>query len=162
MLGRAARGGVWFGSAAIALAYAAAFLPTRAGAVASGLMVGGITLLIVSLLALGARREGQRIPALLWIGLATVGLALGGAFAAALGLGPEGPGSPLLLGLPRRAALVLYGVGLLPAVVVPLVYALTFDRMVLTGSRLERFRAELARVRPAAGRDGEGNPDRRE
>ena len=59
-------------------------------------------------------------------GVAGGGLALG-AFGAALALpATEGPGATLLLGLPVRAALVLYGAGALPLVVLPLVYAWAF------------------------------------
>jgi hypothetical protein len=90
------------------------------------------------------------------------------AFALALAL-PEGPGGgtvgePLLLGLPRRAAVVVYGVGLLPVFVLPIVYALTFDAQTLRAEDLERVRAlgrahearalETARAEQQAGAPG--------
>jgi len=59
----------------------------------------------------------------------------------------EGAGSPLWLGLPRRAALLVYGIGLLPAFVLPLCYALSFDAAVLSRAELDRLRSELAELR---------------
>jgi hypothetical protein len=53
----------------------------------------------------------------------------------------EAPGAALWLGLPRRAALVLYGAGLLPALVLPLAYALTFDGSPFRPDAVERLRA---------------------
>lgn len=87
-----------------------------------------------------------------------VALLLGAAFALALGL-PEGTGGgalgePLLLGLPRRAAVVVYGVGLLPVFVLPVVYALTFDAQTLRAEDLERVRALAAANAAVQAREG--------
>jgi hypothetical protein len=66
-------------------------------------------------------------------------------FGAALALpATEGPLSTLWLGLPARAAIVIYGVGLLPIVVLPVAYALTFETQTLSAEDVERVRA-LAR-----------------
>ena len=68
-------------------------------------------------------------------------------FGAALALpATEGPLSKLWLGLPARAAIVIYGVGLLPIIVLPVAYAMTFERLTLSGEDLERVRA-VARER---------------
>jgi hypothetical protein len=50
----------------------------------------------------------------------------------------------LWLGLPRRAAILVYGIGLLPALVLPICYALGFESAVLSGADLEKLRSELA------------------
>lgn len=52
-------------------------------------------------------------------------LLLASGFVLALAL--SGAGEPLVLGLPRRAAIIMYGVGLLPFLVVPVAYALAFE-----------------------------------
>lgn len=63
--------------------------------------------------------------------------------------GADGPDAPLFLGLPRRAAFLLLGVGLAPAFVVPLAYALVFDRETLTDEDMDRLRTVADRVRQA-------------
>jgi hypothetical protein len=72
-----------------------------------------------------------------------------GGFAAALLLPAEAAGARLVLGLPLRAAVVLYGVGLCPLLVLPLTYALTFDELTLRDEDLARVR-ELGRQYAAA------------
>ena len=65
-----------------------------------------------------------------------------------------GAAEPLLLGLPRRAAIVVYGIGLLPVLVLPVAYALTFEAQTLRDEDLERVRAAGAerRAREEGGR----------
>jgi hypothetical protein len=53
------------------------------------------------------------------------------------------------MGLPARAAIVIYGVGLLPIVVLPIAYALTFETQTLSAEDVERVRV-LARANQAA------------
>jgi hypothetical protein len=138
------------GTIAIAVAYLSAFIPggARWGA---WLMVLGLATMVVSLMALGAVRKGGGLGPLRFP-LAFTFLVLVGGFGAALSLpANEGPGVPLYGGLPLRAALVLYGVGLLPLFFLPLVYALTFDAMTLSEADLERVRT----MRRVSG-DGKG------
>ena len=137
--------GVLCGVIAIALAYTAAFFPV-ARTVAPWLMVAGIVLLLCSLVLLGTRRQGRSRPRALRLGLSLLAIVLLGGFGAALLLPPEGPGAPLVLGLPRRAALLVYGIGILPALFLPLIYALSFGAAVLTESELRELRVELARL----------------
>jgi hypothetical protein len=93
---------------------------------------------------LGATRGGRGIGALK-IPFAFVALVLVIGFGAALALpATEGPLSTLWLGLPARAAIVIYGIGLLPIVVLPIAYALTFKTQTLSAEDVERVRA-LAR-----------------
>jgi hypothetical protein len=135
--------GILLGALAIALAYGAAFLP-GATTVAPWLMMVGIALLVCSLCLLGTRRRGGARPLALLIGLALLALVLLGGFGAALVLPPEGAAAPLLLGLPRRAALLVYGIGLLPALFLPLIYAFSFDAAVLSQAELRELRSQLA------------------
>ena len=79
-------------------------------------------------------------------------------FGAALALpATEGPLSTLWLGLPARAAIVIYGVGLLPIVVLPLAYALTFETQTLSAEDVERVRV-LARENQAGTDDAPREP----
>jgi hypothetical protein len=131
---------------AIALAYVSAFI-SGGTAWGSWLMVLGLATMVVSLIALGAVRQGRGLGPLR-LPLAFTFLVLVGGFGAALSLpASEASGVRLYGGLPLRAAFVLYGVGLLPLFFLPLVYAMTFDSLTLTEADLERVRAmRIARL----------------
>lgn len=103
-------------------------------------MVVGLATLVVSLMALGVVRRGRGIGRLAWP-LAFTFVVIVAGFGAALVLPAEGVGARILLGLPLRAALVLYGVGLLPIVVLPFAYAATFDDMTLSEDDLAKVKA---------------------
>jgi hypothetical protein len=108
----------------------------------------------VSMLAamtLGAVRPGRPNGGLGGLALpffVTFALIAGG-FVVALLLPAEN--EPLLLGLPRRAALILYGVGLLPVLVLPVAYALSFDEHTLDDGHVARLREA---AKHAAARNG--------
>lgn len=137
--------GVWLGALIIGLAYAAACFPGATGAAAPWLMTVGIPVLLVSLILLATRRKGAaRLPSILVLGLGFLGLVLLLGFGAALALPPETSVTPLYLGLPRRAALVIYGIGILPVGILPLVFALSFDRVVLSEEELRDLRDKLS------------------
>ena len=89
---------------------------------------------------LGAAR-GEAGIGKLKIPFAFVVIVLAIGFGAALTISPEAPGSRLWLGLPIRAAIVIYGIGLLPIIVLPVAYALTFETQTLSAEDLERVRA---------------------
>ena len=127
--------------AAIGAAYAVALVSGATPTWSSWVMAGATSFAMVATIALGAARSGQPQGGLrrLVLPLAAVLLILLGAFAAALLL--SAVGEPLLFGLPRRAAIVLYGIGLLPALILPVAYALTFDELTLTEKDIERVRA---------------------
>ena len=136
---------------AIAVAYASAFAAGGPPAWAPWLLATGVPLALVGTMVLGAARHG-RLPARLAVAFALVGLVLAGGFALALALPANlGAAEPLLLGLPLRAAIVIYGVGVLPVFVLPAAYALTFDAQTLRPEDLARVQAagreERARVR---------------
>jgi hypothetical protein len=129
------------GTVAVALAYAAAFLPGGAPRWAAWTMTVGIGFLCVGFMALGAGRPGRSLG-VLWIPFGFTFVVLVGGSGLALALpGGEGPASRLVAGLPIRAALVIYAIGLLPALALPLAYALTFDRLTLDAADLDRIRA---------------------
>jgi hypothetical protein len=132
---------VVLGTMAVAAAYASAFLPGGTPRWSPWSMVIGIALMCTGSMALGAARPGRRLGPMVWaLGFAFVVLVA--CFGTALALpSTEGPGSRLLLGLPLRAALVIYGIGFLPAIVLPAVYALTFRQSTLDDADLERIRA---------------------
>lgn len=98
---------------------------TGGGAAAAWLGVVGTTLTMVGALVMGAARAGRLTP---WAtaAAALVAVLLFAGLAAALLLPPETIAEPLWLGLPRRAAILLLGIGVLPALVLPACYALDF------------------------------------
>lgn len=120
-------------------AYATAFRPEGAPLAAAGVLALATALLMAGLVLLGAGVRGGR-GALVVAVMTLVGV-VGGGLVAALRIGaPDGPGAPLAGGLPAAAAVLVYGVGLIPAVVVPLVYAWTFDRTTLRPEILDEVR----------------------
>ena len=132
---------VMAGVLAVAAAYASAFASGGPPPWAPWAMVTGTALQCVGFMALGAARPGRGIGPLMFpLGFTFVVLVAG--FGVALGLpGGEGAAEGLWAGLPVRAAVVLYGVGLLPVLVLPLAYALTFRELTLDAAALERIRA---------------------
>lgn len=134
------------GVLAVALAYGLAFLPPGAARWAPWIMAAGIALTMASAMALGASRPGRPLGALGWVFAGAFVLILGG-FWLALGLTPAGGGEPLWLGLPRRAAILVYGIGLLPVFLLPVAYAMTFDAVTLSDEDLARFRRAIAELK---------------
>jgi len=152
MAKRLALAGLALAALAIALAYASAFLPGGAPKWGAWPMALGIPAALVAIMVLGAARDGH--VGKLAFPFAFSGLVLAGGFALALALpATEAAGAPLYLGLPLRAAVILYGIGLFPIVVLPIAYALTFSEQTLTAGDVERVRLageEWARARAAA------------
>jgi len=89
---------------------------------------------------LGAARTRKRLGALRWVFLSTF-LVMAIGFCAALGA--FGAGHDLWLGLPRGAAIIIYVVGLVPMAVLPIAYALTFDKTTLNDEELAELRRKL-------------------
>ncbi|MFL5469181.1 MAG: hypothetical protein ACJ77T_11940 [Gemmatimonadaceae bacterium] len=137
---RVALGALFLGIAAIAVGYLGAF--TRGGAPpwAPWLLAVGIPVTLGGIMILGAARGRGgigplRFPFAFVIAVLVIG------FGAALALpATEGPLSKLWLGLPARAAIVIYGVGLLPIFVLPVAYALTFETQTLNAEDVEKVR----------------------
>lgn len=141
---------------AIAGGYAAAFKPGGAPTWAPWLLAVGIPAALGGIMALGAARGSAGIGKLKFP-FAFVFVVLTAGFCLALGLpANEGPGSALWLGLPVRAAIVIYGIGLLPIVVLPVAYALTFDTQTLSQSDIDRVRELAARTKAEQAMKQEG------
>ena len=132
------------GMLAIALGYAAAFLPGGAPPWAPWLLALGIPIALGAIMILGAARGRMGIGPLKYpFAFVVAVLAIG--FCAALALpATESALSRLWLGLPARGAIVIYGIGLLPIIVLPVAYALTFEAQTLSAEDVERVR-DLAR-----------------
>jgi hypothetical protein len=131
----------------VAIAYVAMFVSTAPPAWAPISLAIGANGVIMALMAIGAVRHDTMPRSLVWtfIGLFVL---CAGAFVVALLLpAQEGPGGPLLLGLPLRSALVLYSVGVVPIAILPLAYALTFESSTLSEDDLVRVRAAHASMR---------------
>ncbi len=136
------------GVGGIALAFASAFLPPAAARAGPWLMAVATPVTLFAMMLLGAVR-GDRGPGLPWWPFALVFLLVTGGFLLALGLPAESADARLWLGLPARAAVVLYGTGLLPLFVLPLVYAFTFESCTLSDDDIARVRAAArAMTRP--------------
>jgi len=134
---------------AIAVAYGSAFMPNGAPVWAPWLLALGIPGALGGVMVLGAARERGGVGRLA-IPFAFVIVTLTVGFCLALGLpANEGPDSTLFLGLPLRAAIVVYGIGLLPIIVLPVAYALTFETQTLNAEDVERVK-ELGRLRADA------------
>ena len=124
---------------AIAVAYASAFRNSGTPAWAPWVVAVAVPVAIVAIMVLGAVR-GAGVGRLK-IPFAFVALNLILGFVAALALpATEGALSRLFLGLPLRAAIVIYGVGLLPIFILPVAYALTFETQTLSAEDVERVR----------------------
>ena len=141
---RASLGALIVGILPIAVGYLAALLPGETPAWAPWLLALGIPVAIGAIMILGAARGRMGIGPLKYpFAFVVAVLAIG--FCAALALpATESPLSKLWLGLPARVAIVIYGIGLLPIIVLPVAYALTFKTQTLTAADVERVR-ELAR-----------------
>ena len=99
-------------------------------------------------MVLGAARDRGGVGPLA-IPFAFVIITLTVGFCLALGLpANEGPDSTLWLGLPLRAAVVVYGIGLMPVVVLPVAYALTFGTQTLSAEDVGRVR-QMGKLRAA-------------
>lgn len=132
---------------AIGIGYASAFLAGGSPAWAAWLLAVGIPVALGAIMTLGAARGDQGLgPLKLPLLFVVVSLAAG--FCLALGLPPtEAAGARLFLGLPLRSSIIVYGIGLMPIVVLPLAYALTFKTQTLNESDIERVRELAKKIR---------------
>lgn len=134
--------------ALVALSYAAVFADAGGRWAAWALAIGANGV-IMTLMAIGAVRHDALPRALVWT-FVTLFVLCAGSFTAALWLpAAEGANGPLLLGLPLRTAIVLYGVGVVPILILPFAYAFTFESSTLSDADLARVRAASVGVRAA-------------
>ena len=132
----------------IAAAYGSALLGAGGPAPwAPWLFAIGVPGAIVGIMVLGAARGRAGGVGKLIVPMLVVGFALVIGFGLALGLpANESAASRLVLGLPIRAAVIMYGIGLMPIVVLPVAYALTFETQTLNAADIERVKqAGIAR-----------------
>lgn len=142
---------------AIAAGYATAFTKGGTPIWAPWLLAVGIPAALCAIMALGAAR-GRAGIGRLKVPFAFVFIVLAAGFCLALGLpADESSASDLWLGLPLRAAIVIYGIGMLPTVVLPVAYALTFDTQTLNQADIDRVRV-LAASRIADGAHSDARP----
>ncbi len=135
----------------VAIAYATLFVSVTPPAWAPISLAIGANGVIITLMAIGAVRHDTMPRSLVWTFLGLF-LLCAGAFVVALMLpAQEGPGGALLLGLPLRSAIVLYGVGVVPIAILPFAYALTFESSTLSEDDLVRVRAAHASMRASEG-----------
>jgi hypothetical protein len=124
----------------IAAAYVGALLAATVPVWAPWALMIGTSTVMLATMVLGASRAGASIGRLT-LPFAAMFLVLLVGFGAVLVMPAETGSSPLWFGLPARAAVVLYGVGVLPLFVLPIAYALTFESLTLSEADLERVRA---------------------
>jgi hypothetical protein len=137
---------IFSGSAAIAAVYATTLVTGSAPAWGGAVFAVATAVVLVALMVTGASRRGS--IGRLWIPFGIAFLVLAGGFLLALMLPAERAGSRLILGLPPRAAIIMYLIGLFPAFVIPVAYAVTFDRLTLSEADLARVRAMRSSAAP--------------
>jgi hypothetical protein len=142
----------WFGVVGGLLAQVAAYtLAMMSGpevAAIPWLGITGIAATMSGTLVIGALRQ-DRLSLHAAIAAAVLLLVPLAAFSAVLLLPQETASGPLLLGLPRRAAIVLFGIGVLPVFLLPVAYARDNSAASLSAESLAELRSEAARLRGA-------------
>jgi hypothetical protein len=134
------------GVVCIALAYATAWSGGGQPAWGVWLMITGAALLLSGMLALSAQRAGVSARRATMVACLLFAVLLLG-FGLPMVLSPESAAGPLFLGLPIRAAIEVYGVGLLPACFLPFVFAAEFRDEGLDQGSLDRLREQCAELR---------------
>jgi hypothetical protein len=138
---------IFFSMLLIGAGYASAFLPGGAPRFMTYTFALATAAVMTAIIVLGAARKGTRLGGLAWVfGFTFVVLAVG--FCAALGQTNVST-EKLYLGLPSGAAIIMFVVGLLPMAVLPIAYALTFERTTFDDTELEELRRKLAELKSA-------------
>lgn len=108
-------------------------------------MAAAIAVTLPSALLMGARHGGRQ-P---WLvgAAAFLALLLVGVIGAALTLPVASMGETLIAGLPRRLALIIYGVGLAPFAVLPFAFAWDFDVKSVDPDALRALRDRCSALR---------------
>ncbi|MGH7593258.1 MAG: hypothetical protein ACRELE_05340 [Gemmatimonadales bacterium] len=141
-----ALGGIITGALLILAAYGSAWLPHGAPPWGVWCMITGSALLMSATMALGALRSGVGVARVTLLA-AFLLVVIAAGFGAPLLLPIETATSPLLLGLPLRSAIETYGVGLLPVLVLPVLFAVEFQRDGLDDASLAALRQRGAELR---------------
>lgn len=131
--------GVFIGALLIFVAYLSAWLPGGAPTWGVWAMIVGSALCISGATAVGAANSHVRPARVAFVALFLLVTIVVG-FGAPLLLPSETAASPLFLGLPLRAAIEIYGVGLLPIFVLPILFAIEFKDDGLDDASLAELR----------------------
>jgi hypothetical protein len=116
------------GAVAVGAAYAATIGAGGAPAWVPWFAALGSAACSVGLFVIGAASRGPVRPLVGWL-LAALFVVIFAAFGAALSMpAPEGTAERIVLGLPLRLAIVFYGIGVLPLVVMPVTFAMTIGK----------------------------------
>jgi hypothetical protein len=129
-----------------ALAYLTLFYSAELSHYSAWLMIAGLAISLPGLILLAAPRQQSDLG---WFRLSALmlGLILLLGFGGALLLPADTATDPLILGLPKRAALVLLGIGVVPFLILPAIHAWRFDAVGLDPEGLANLRRESARLR---------------
>jgi hypothetical protein len=110
------------GLVAAIVAYGDAMVAGAATTSSGWLMALALVLVLPATLALGAHRS-RGTSRLAVVVAVLLGVVLAAGFGLALALPDLGAAEPLWLGLPRRAAIIVFGVGLIPLLFLPWGYS---------------------------------------
>jgi hypothetical protein len=129
----------------IGIAYIACFAGYADRTATVALMVVSVATMLVAAMILGALRNGRlgrlALPfAAIWV-ILVAGFILAALLPADTAAAPH-----LVLGIPRRAAIILYGIGMLPLLGMPLAYAITFEDSTLADADLAALRARAQMI----------------
>jgi hypothetical protein len=141
----------------VGLGYASAFLPGGAPKAATVAFAIATASMMTAILVLGAAR-GHSSLGKLWLVFCFVFAVLAVGFTVALYLNNT-PTDRLWLGLPAGAAIILYVVGLAPMAVLPIAYALTFEKTTLSDAELNELRRQLDALKKDSRASAHGNID---
>jgi len=113
---------------------------------------------LMSLMALGSVRRGHIAPALRVV-FPAMFLFCAGCFCVALAMpANEGAGGALFFGFPLRSTIVLLGIAVVPILIFPMAWALTFDSAMLSDDDLRRLRDAQAEMARESGMPRAGEP----
>ena len=129
----------------IGAGYASAFLEGGVPRIATYAFALATAAVMTAVIVLGAARTRSSLGGLKWV-FAFTFLVLAAGFCVALGETSVDT-TRLFLGLPRGAAIMMYVVGFLPMAVLPIAYALTFEKTTLNEAELEELRRKLAELK---------------
>lgn len=138
--------GLFLGAVLVALAYASAWVGGPAWGV--WVMIVGSALSLSAATALGAANSHVR-PARVAFATIFLFVVIVAGFGVPMLLPTDATKGALLLGLPLSVAIEVYGVGLLPLLVMPLLFAVEFKAGGLDDAALAELRRRCTAVRPS-------------
>lgn len=137
--------GTCVGALCALVGYGTAWLHPELTPAAAWCMAVAIAITMPSAMLMGAR-PSVRQPWLVGVA-AGLGVLLVVVFGAALALPAPAGGEAIIAGLPRRLALIIYGVGLAPFALLPIAFARDFDARSLDPDALRALREQCESLR---------------